>query len=253
MSVDIVPDKLKNSINLKIIAVIVLGVIGFHYLVNNLEDPDMYVYAFSMAIPFSASIFAFITSKKYDSTLVYYKAFITLGIALMGIFLGELTYFIYEQFLNLDPYPSIADVFFFLFYPGIIFFMIVNIRFFSSETSKLKKISLITIPLTITGSYFLLTFTEEINFDFLYGLIFVGATSIALGISIHTALIFRGGIVGASWILIVIGIILIVSGDVWYYYIELLDEYSLGHPVNIFWYSGYLIILYAMYNHRKTI
>lgn len=249
----VVPEKLVNPINLKILIILIVGIIGFHYFVNFSSESDTIVYAFSMGIPLTVSLYSFTTSRKYSDAIVYSKAFKVLGIALIGIFLGELTYFAYEQLFNMDPYPSIADVFFFIFYPGIILFMWVNTRFFATNISNLEKIPTIIIPVVITGTYFLLTYSETLDFDFLYGMVFVSATSIALGISIQTALIFRGGIVATSWMLVVIGILLLVGGDTWYYYIELLGEYSLEHPVNIFWYAGYLIILYAIYNHRKSI
>ena len=57
---DIVPDKLRNPINFKVLAIIAALVIGFHILVNVSEDSDLYVYSFSMLIPLSVSIFGFI-------------------------------------------------------------------------------------------------------------------------------------------------------------------------------------------------
>lgn len=250
-SVTIVPDKLSSPINFKIIFVIVASVIGFHVLVNFIEEPDMLIYGFSIVIPFSVSIFSFVVAKKYSGTLVLSKSYNFLGIGFFGIFLGELTYFIYEYFLEIEPYPSIADVFFYLFYPMIILYMIVNIRFFSSNTHFLEKIIMVIIPLAITLFYLSITISEDLTFDFFYGVLFVSSTSIALSISIHAVRIFKSGLIGTSWIILAIGILFLVGGDVWYYYIELFDEYTLEHIVNIFWYLGYILTLYSLFKHKS--
>lgn len=252
-SPEIVPEKLHNQINFKVIAIISAIVIGFHILVNTSENSDAFVYVFSMLIPLLVSIFAFITLKKYSGTIVYSKAYLMLGIAFVLMFFAELTYFIYEQILNLDPYPSIADVFFFVFYPMIIGYLIINLKFFAVKIQK-SAIGLICgIPLSITLIYVYLTISDFGSFDFYYGIIFVAAASVTLGIAIQTARIFKGGLIGTSWLVLVIGIILNVFGDTWYYYTEVIGEYSLGDPVNLCWYSAYLLILYALFKHKKAL
>ena len=250
---EVVPEKLGSPINYKIIALVAALVIGFHITVNVIKESDALVYGFSMIIPASISVFSFITAQRYAGTLVYARAYKMLGIAFIGIFLGEFTYFVYEQILVLDPYPSIADVFFYLFYPMVALYLIINIRFFSSKIDKLGLLTLLGIPLVITLAYLFLTMSDENGFDFFYGVAFVAATSTTLGLSIHTFRIFKGGLIGTSWLTLVIGIIFLVAGDTWYYYIEVYESYSLDDPVNLFWYSGYLLILYSLYQHKKSL
>lgn len=250
---DIVPSRLKNPINFKIFVVIIAAVIGFHSLVNFTENSGELIYAFSIIIPGIVAVFSFITAKKYSGTLVYFKAYVALGIGFLGIFLGEVTYLIYEQILELDPYPSIADVFFFLFYLMISIYLIFNIRFFAPKTQLWEKIIVGIIPVAITLVYLLLTISEELSFDFYYGMVFVIATSIALGLAVYAARIFKEGLLGTAWLILVIGILMLVGGDIWYYYIELFEGYSLDHIVNLFWYGGYLVILYALYKHKSSL
>lgn len=253
MDPEIVPEKLGNPINFKIVAVIALLVIGFHFLVNYSEGSDALIYGFSMVIPLSVSVFAFITSRKYSGTFVYSRAYIMLGVAFLLMFFAELTYFVYEQILDLDPYPSIADVFFFVFYPMIILYLLINLRFFSPQISKSGLSIIIGTPFVATLTYTYLTISDFGSFDFYYGIIFVASASVTLGLAIHTAKIFRGGLIGTSWLILVIGIIINVIGDTWYYYIEVIGEYSLAHPVNLCWYSSYLLILYALYKHKVAL
>lgn len=253
MSAEIVPDKLRSSINYKVLSIIGGLVLGFHFLVNNTEESDLLVYIFSMSIPASVSIFSFIVGRRYAGTLVYAKAYNMLGIAFLLMLFAEITYFVYEQFLDLEPYPSIADVFFFAFYPMIIIYLIINIRFFAPKLTKIGTSIIISIPVIATSTYLGLTIEDFGSFDFFYGIIFVAAASTTLGLAINTAKIFRGGLVGTAWLVLVLGITINVIGDVWYYYIEVVESYSLEHPVNLFWYSAYLLILYALYKHKKSI
>jgi hypothetical protein len=275
---EVVPEKLGSPINFKIVAIIAGIVLGFHFLVNSLAELDQHalssdalIYGFSMIIPVSVSIFAFSTSRRYSGTLVYSKAYVMLGVAFLLMFFAELTYFIYEQILDLDPYPSIADVFFFVFYPLIIAYLIINLKFFAPKISKSGLALIIGMPIiaTISYVYFIIspyvtdnTLTEYGlfgiiedfgSFDFYYGIIFIAAASITLGFAIHTAKIFRGGLIGTAWLILVLGIILNLVGDTWYYYSEVTTGYSLSDPVNLCWYSSYLLILYALYKHKKAL
>ena len=275
---EVVPEKLGSPINFKVIAFIAALVIGFHFLVNYLADLDDYAVAsdvmvsgFSMIIPLSVTIFAFLTSRRYSGTLVYSKAYVMLGFAFLLMLFAELTYFVYEQILYLDPYPSIADVFFFVFYPLIIAYLIINLRFFAPKISKSSLALIIGMPIiaTISYVYFIIApyMTDDTltsfgffdiiedfgSFDFYYGIIFIAAASVTLGLAIHTAKIFRGGLIGTAWLILVIGIILNLIGDVWYYYSEVTTGYALTDPVNLCWYSSYLFILYALYKHKKAL
>jgi hypothetical protein len=276
--VEVVPEKLGSPINFKIVIIIAGVVIGFHFLVNYLAELDEYaltsdafIYAFSMFIPLIVSAFAFLTSRRYSGALVYSKAYVMLGIAFVLMFFAELTYFVYEQILDLDPYPSIADVFFFVFYPMIIAYLIINLKFFAPKLSKSGLALIIGMPIIVTLTYVyfitapyatdaalsdfgIFEIIEDFgSFDFYYGIIFIAAASVTLGLAIHTAKIFRGGLIGTAWLILVVGIILNLIGDTWYYYSEVTTGYSLSDPVNLCWYSSYLLILYALYKHKKAL
>jgi hypothetical protein len=152
-------------------------------------------------------------AKRYAGTLVYSKAYLMLALAFLMIFGAEVTYFVYEQVLDLDPYPSIADVFFFMFYPFLIIYLIINIRFFAPQVTKSQILITVGIPAIITAFYINLTIADAGSFDFYYGMIFVAAASTTLSLSIHTARIFKGGLIGTAWLVLVIGIMLNVVGD----------------------------------------
>ena len=254
---DIVPDKLKTKINSKIIVGIIAAVVIFHIVINyglELENADMIISVFSFLNPLAVTIASFIVAAKYIDAGLYKKAYVALGFAYLMIFLGELTYLIYDLFLGIDPYPSIADVFFFLQYPLALSYLILNIRFFASFTKR-SKAWIISLPAVILVAYASIAFLElgETGFDFFYGVSFVASASILLSFAVLGATIFRKGLLGKAWMILVIGILSLTIGDIWYYYLEFLGEFDLTHPVNLFWYAGYWIIIYALYKHKKTI
>lgn len=254
---DIVPSKLKTNINYKIILAIISAVIIFHIIINyglELENADLVISIFSFLNPLAVTIASFIVAAKYINAGLYRKAYVLLGFAYLMIFLGELTYLIYDLILGIDPYPSIADVFFFLQYPLTLAYLILNIRFFASFTKK-SKMWVICLPLLIIVTYASISYTElgEAGFDFFYGIAFVASASTLLAFAVLGATIFRDGLLGKAWMILVIGILSLTVGDIWYYYLEYLGEFDLTHPVNLFWYVGYWIIIYALYKHKKII
>lgn len=74
--------------------------------------------------------------------------------------LSELMYYLLEEYFGIDPYPSIADVFAFFWYPLILTHIIIHIRYFVKNISKKQKIFLIVFPLCIILIYAYISFTE---------------------------------------------------------------------------------------------
>ncbi len=202
---------------------------------------------------------AMVIALRYVGAKVFQKAHFALSFAYFGIFLGEITYLIYDLYIpDVDPYPSIADIFFFIQYPLILVHLFLNIRFFSPKMAIKSKIWIVGFPIFVLGTFTVLsqiTAEEDIftNFDYWYGAIFVTASALTLSVAVIGAILFKGGVIGKAWFLLVIGILFNTIGDVWYYNLEIFSEYSLVHPVNLFWYAGYLLVIYALVKHKNTL
>ena len=255
---DVVPERLKSPINTKIISLIIGAAIAFQtilYFISNTDFVDYPVYAVSLVNPLAASIASFVVAYRYKGTHVFGKAYFSLACAYLMVFFAELTYLFYDFIFEIDPYPSIADVFFFALYPFTLAHLILNTRFFKPSINKSDKIWIAAIPILIIVIYAIASFNEmeEANFDFYYGLIFTAGSAVTLGFAIMGAKVFRQGILGTAWLVLVIGILANTIGDVWYYYLEIFGGYDLIHPVNLFWYTSYWIIVYALIKHRSVI
>lgn len=262
-----VPEILKASINFRVVGLILVGIIGFQIFLNfspkstEIEEGIAYL---SMAAPLVVAICSFYVAHRYGLSQVFGKSYLMFSLAYFVFFLAEVTYYAYDVIYGIDPYPSFADIFFFAFYPLTALHIIINLKFFKSKTNIGQKLLFIAIPIIIFSVY---TFTAEITyggiaeiladgeatFDYLYGLIFVAVAAITLSLAALGAIVFRGGMLGVVWALLLVGILINNIGDVWYYYLELFEGFDLYHPVNSFWYLSSGIMIYALYKHSKSI
>lgn len=258
MCPETVPDKLENKINFKIIFAIIIAILilqtSLYFLENEVLRNEI-VYSISIISPLAASLAGFIVSKRYGPSKIFSKSYAALGSGYLCAAIGEILYFVYEVVLGIIPYPSVGDVFFAALYPLILAHLIINIKFFKPKINLTEFLWMTAIAIVIISTYILTSYnqTQEANFDFYYGILFAVEPAIVLPFAILGAKTFRSGLIGSAWLILVFAIIGFTIGDVWYYYLEVFNEYDLLHPVNLFWYAGYWIIVYALYKHRKII
>lgn len=255
---DIVAEKIDSPINYKFLILIVASAIIFQYALSFVfteEDSDLIISIVSLINPLVVAIIGFFLAYRYKGSLVFGKSYLFLGLGFFSLFVAEVVYSVYDLILEIEPYPSIADIFFFAYIPLLIVHLVLNIRFFQPSIKNINKIWVTTIPIVITTAYVALSLFEtgEANFDFYYGSIFVAATSIALSLTILGTRIFKEGALGKSWLILLLGVLVLTLADDWYYYLEIVGDYGLTHPVNTLWYAGYWIIAYALLKHKKII
>lgn len=255
---NVVSPNRKARINVKILIGILAGVILFQIYLNSLENEDqaeISIITLSLSSQIITGIAALIVARKYRGTRVFGRAYLSLAIAFFSVALGEIIYNVYLFVFEIDPFPSVADIFFFLLYPFSLLHLLININFFKVKTT-IKNISwiiVLTSLFLLIYAYFAFDAIEEFNFDFFYGLIFITGASIITSTGIYGAITVRKIPLGRSWILLVGGILLGTIGDMWYQYLEILGGYDTNHIVNLFWYSSYFVIIYSLYKHYKII
>lgn len=249
--------EIRFSINFKIITMILLLVAG--YQISLYLEPEIEGFLlsdiFNLLGPLIVSLAGFFVSVKYGFSNIFGKSYFALGLGMIFLFLGDFTYMYYEYVLETDPYPSFADIFYFLTYPLLIFHLQKNIRFFKGKLNIWAQILLAAIPTIIVSSYvfFSLNELDVIVFDFVYGLIFVLASSITLSLAVLGGIIFRQNILMTTWILLAFSILLMTIADVWYYHIEIFGMYDYTNPINSLWIASYCFMAYALFKHLKAI
>jgi hypothetical protein len=255
---DIVPEKLQSSVNPRILLLILWIVVLFQiYLYNTFPNPNdasRLVDIISIINPLISSIIAFIVAKKYWGSKIFGKAYLALALSLTMNFLGETVYGIYDT-LGYDTNFGPMDILFYAFYPLVLTHLILNIRFFKPKISIFTKTWLVGIPLITISVYSILSFEKHstANFAFDTGLIYVIMSSTILSGTLLGARVFKQGVLGKAWLVLLIGILLQTTGDVWYGYLDTFDQYTLTHPMNLLYYASYMVIAYALYKHQKII
>src|SRR3970040_103206 len=135
------------------------------------DDSDLIISIVSLINPLVVAIIGFFLAHRYKGSLVFGKSYLFLGLGFFSLFAAEVVYSVYDLVLDIEPYPSIADIFFFAYIPLLIAHLVLNIKFFQPSTKSITKIWVSIIPITITALYviFSLSETGEDNFDFYYG------------------------------------------------------------------------------------
>jgi hypothetical protein len=253
--VDVVPSKIKSPIDFVVLGLIIGAAIGVQFLFMSLPEDELGNTVFIGSLISSASVAtaAFIIAKRYWGTKVFGKSYLAFALGYLAYFIAEVLYYTFDLYLGIEPYPSVADIFFFALYPFSLIHLILNIRFFNPKFSVKQKAWLIAVPAIIffIYSYTTLIEYEEPSFDYFYGIIFVLGASTVFAFAVLGASVFRKGVLGVAWLLLVCGILISTVGDVWYYYLEVFEEYSDLHPVNVMWYVSDFLIIYALAKHRK--
>ena len=253
--------KLENPIDYRIL-ILILGLsIGFQILLfSDLSDNEEFTIddGFYLAGILGCGIAGTIVSKKYWGSEVFGKAYLFLGIGFFSWFIGDTMYFYYDYVLKIDTWPTPADVFFVGFYVLATLHLYLNSRYFRKDWNAPMKISIIVIPIVIVATYTIVAFFEwgdyeELPFDLFYGAIFAAGSAIVLAFAVVGVSVFRQSILGKVWLLLAIGIFLSTLADVWYVYLEIFEVFTSQHPANTIWVASFMIIIYALYKHQKTI
>jgi hypothetical protein len=252
------PDSLGSTINFKIIGLMVFFVIALHvYDMNAVDDPESFEFTDGLytAGALACGICAVIVSSKYRGSEILGKTYFALGLGFLMLFVGDVVLNYFEIVLEIDPYPSLADVFYFAYLPLAIFHLVVNIRYFKKKIDSLTILGLSVLSISIILLYSAMSFEEldDLSFDFYFGLLYIVPSSVMLSLAILGAMVFRSSILGIPWLLLATGITIFTIADVWYYYLELFELYDGTHPVNSLWVFSFMIIVYALYKHKKIL
>ena len=257
-------DKAEESIestfglNNKILVLIIGLALSFETYVL-VVDYDLSVFnvadSFFFAGPIIAMSTGFIIAFKSGKDSMYFKPFMALSLGILFFMLGEFTYLYYEMVLEEDPYPSIGDLFFWLFYPLVIGFIVSALKFFAFPLSKPKVGIISAISMTLILAYTGLSYEafegDIINFDFAYGMIFVSFAAVTVGLATLGIISFRKSLQGLVWALILVSLLINALGDVWYYHLELFEGYEPLHTVDTLWLATWMVMIYGLYRHYR--
>ncbi|MFA5926355.1 MAG: hypothetical protein WC831_05545 [Parcubacteria group bacterium] len=194
------------------------------------------------------------------------KALLLIAFGLSFWSAGELVWYIFKNFMGIDPFPSIADLFFLLAYPLLLTGILYGTRLTQIKWSQMDKkttaAGLATvIILTAAVSYWGIYEAYDPQTGFLenvvvmsYGvadLILIGSLIFSLGI----ARVFRGGRFGTFWTLVTVGFFFNLAADILFAiyrssYSEDLKPYMY---IDLIWMAGYLLVAYSLLDNALSL
>lgn len=250
--------KLGGRIDYKILAIIFGLGLAYHvinYSIKDITEEFNIIDIIELTVQVAAMISAFMVARLYWPSKVFGRSYFVLGIAFGSWLFAEILWQIYENILFIEPYPSFADIFYFAFYPFVLYHMITNIKGFEVKITKKTVAWMAAIPIVILTLYSYLAITEwgGTNFDYYYSLIFVSIASVSASFAVLGAQMFRHSAFAVVWSLLAVGLFLHIFADIWYYYLEIFSQYTDTHIVNMLWPVGGMVIIYSLYKHQKIL
>ena len=240
----------------KIMIVIILAVgVAFQSFEQYYHHSEEIVIAVSLSSMALVIGFATRTYIRYYGSSVFGRSYLFLMLAFVFVFIGEVTYNIYAFVFGVDPYPSLADVFFFMLYPFSLIHILINIWAFRPISNKRDKIMPVVI-IASTSVLFLIVSANavgDVNFDVGYATVFVTGAVTITTYGFWGLAATRKIPIGRAWTLLVSGIVLGTIADIWYQHLEMFGSYETSGIVNVLWYVSYWTIGYALYKHVKII
>ena len=204
-------------------------------------------------LPLSACIASFAVSKRYGRSKVFGRSYFLLGCGFFATFLGEFLYFLYGTALE----ESVLDLFDNLFLVSFVFtaaHMTINIRYFAERFEFYQKAILVFLPVFIVAAYSYLVYLNslELNYGFFFNLVFVCAAAINLGLVVVGFSLFRHTVLFSAWFLLLVGFFIGTLGDLEYRYYNTFGADFLGNNSTVFWLTSFMILVYALYRHQKS-
>ncbi|MFB5611432.1 MAG: hypothetical protein ACE5R3_02040 [Nitrosopumilaceae archaeon] len=192
--------------------------------------------------------------KRLGSTGKHGTAWISLfGFSVMW-FVAEMVWTAEELFLNIEPYPSAADIFYLMGYPFLLLFLISYLEPIKNAITKKVLIIPIIISLSvlIPSLYFAFYDVMDIgNLDYTIAAAYPVADSFVIVpalIGIH--LFFRGQ-VNFMWSLVCIGIISVFIADTAFLFAQVEHWYYTGHPMEILFHFTYVLMAFGAYDQIR--
>lgn len=226
-----------------------------------LDDSQFFWISFPayVIVPGILVVFSIIlTIKLHKQKHFQSKAFLFFTIGVSFWFIAEQIWAVYQYVYDVDPFPSTADIFYMASYPFFVAFLLISIK--PIRKSITKKIWLFSFVLSFTflipsllACYNSLEETE--------GGIDIVSKSIALAYPILSSFQLSPAIIGImflakkganySWMLLLFGFLIFIVSDTFYLFSELDGSYYDGHPVDLMYLYGFILLIFSLHSRLK--
>jgi len=197
-----------------------------------------------------------LTIKLYKQKNFQLKAFVFFTLGSSFWFIAEQIWTIYDIY-QIDPFPSIADIFYLSAYPFFVIFLLISLKPIRKAISK--KVWLFSLVLSFTfcipsilACYDSLQTNDTLD---------VTAKSIALSYPILSSFQLAPVIVGIMflakkdinyfWMLLLFGFLVYSISDTFFLFSQLNGSYYDGHPVDLMYLYSFLFLIFSLYSRLQ--
>lgn len=203
-----------------------------------------------------AALAALSASRRVRHEPHLQRAWQFIGLSALSLFIGDAIWFVYEIILAQEPFPSIADFFYLLFYPLVLY----GVLWFANRLVALKPserwrfvidLAIVLVSAWMVIWYFIVSPTALDSESDLLSQIIAAAYPIGDLVVIGgiVALLLRGEHIGRdtreSLSIFLSGLTLFVGADLLYAYASITDTYASGSWIDIGWFAAYLLFGFA--------
>jgi hypothetical protein len=212
------------------------------------------MYGVLPAIPLILALF---NVQKFRRSGKHGLAWVVFAGALASRFIAEQLWTVYDKVLEIDPWPSEADLFYLLFYGLFAAFSILYLRPFMTSINRKK----IVVSIAVSVAIFVPTLFQivsiydeqwEVNSnDIIVGMLYPISDSIVIIPTVIALMLFFEGKVNFLWSILFIGILCLVVSDTLFLMEEIDSTYKIGHPLDIGYFSMYVLFSFGLYYNMK--
>ena len=204
-------------------------------------------------LPLAASVASFVVSYRYGKSKIFGRSYFLLSCGFFSTFFGELLYFLYGNILD-ESIAEFFDYFFFTSYLFTIAHIVINVRYFTEKIEPFQKTLIILVPVVVVGVYSYLVYQNSYDLDyfFYFNLIFVSVSAVNLGLVLVGFTLFRHTVLISAWFLLLVGFFIGTLGDLEFRYYHTFGANFLGNNSTVLWLTSFMILVYALYRHTKS-
>ena len=213
-----------------------------------------YIFVPGILLAFSTIL----TIKLYKQKHFQSKAFLFFTIGVLFWFIAEQIFTVYTYVYDVDPFPSIADIFYLGAYPFFIAFFLISLK--PIQKSITTKIWLFSFLLSF--AFLIPSFLASYNsLEETEGGLDPVSKSIVLSYPILSSLQLAPAIIGImfmtkkeisySWMLLLFGFLIYSISDTFYLFSELDNSYYNGHPVDLMYLYSFILLIFSLNSRLK--
>ena len=217
---------------------------------------DMMIRLSIVLAPLPVAAFCLVTARHYGNSKIFGRSFLVLGASYAAVFAGEVMFFHFVDAHGLAQFARAGETLFLCAYVLLAVHVTINVRYFAGRFTVRQKGMLASVPALVVLAYsamFLHSVDHAPAGLFYYNLVFVGASSVVLALTLVAFSVFVGTAMTPVWRALLAGIAVGTVGDLAYNYAYTLGAYEFGDVSGPLWNASHVIVIYALYLHWRNI